>query len=394
MRALVVAEWEFTNTVRRKEFILSTLLVPLFALAVFSLPVWIVGKAAPSHVAAGYVDHTGRFELPESLKEEPAPGRKVTYSFIRYPSEEAARHELLEGRLNMYLVIPEDYLRTGELRFYVRSGAQAPGGAVQRVLVRQLLEGRVDDATLERVSRPAVVKVYRVRQGGEVEAMDLMSTLSPLFLGVILMMGLVISSGLLMHSMTEEKSSRVVEVLLHSVPAETLLAGKVLGLGAAGFLQLSAWLMLLFPLVATATVTAEPVTLLLAPVYFILGFLLYATIIAGIGAVSTSPREAQQFTGILVVFLSLPLLFGPFILSSPDAGISRALSLFPLTSPVAILYRSTITDVSAVDYLLSMLLLLASSVAMLKLSGRLLRTSMLMRGKSLTEVLHALWQRR
>ncbi len=388
--ALVVAKWEFWCTVRRKEYILATVLTPIFALLVFSLPSLLVEHGGGVYTV-GYVDRTGMFELPGSASSGMAGRSGESYVFVRYSSEQEAERELLAGELSMYMVIPEDYMETGRVEVYTtRTLPLLPVDVISQSLVRQMLEGRVEDERLvERASKPVELRVYRLDERGE-SRMNLASYMAPVATGMLLMLALVISSGFLVHSMNEERESRMLEVLLSSASAEQVVAGKLLGLGSAGLLQMLAWLGMLLPVAIVLAAEVEPQMLLLVLGYFLLGFLLYASIMLGVGAVCSSPREAQQLMGVLVLSAVLPLAFGFIIFQNTESTAARAVSLFPLTAPVSMVYRSSMGGVPPGELVLSAVLLLASAALTLKLSARLLMAGMLMRGKGMTEVLKSL----
>lgn len=393
-RALVVAKWEFLSTIRKKEYLLSTVLTPAFG-AVMALLPFLLFNQGVSTLSVGYVDHTGMFELPPSLTG--SVPENVSYRVLRYSSEEVAKRELLQGRVSMYMVIPENYLDTGRVEVYVTRATPTllPREEIAEEMVRQMLRGRLEDKLVERVSRPLEPVVYRLNDRGErAEEMGLVAYMYPLLMGALLMMALLISSGFLMHSMNEERENRLWEVLLSSVSAEELIAGKMLGLGGAGLLQLGAWMVLLVPLAVVVSLTLRPGVLLLGVAYFILGFLMYASIMAGAGALCTSSKEAQQATSVLVMFVLLPVAFGFMIFQNPDSQLARAVSLFPLSSPAGMVYRISVARVPVVEIVLSMLALLLTSLAMLYLSGRLLRARVLMQGGSLGDVLREALRRR
>jgi ABC-2 type transport system permease protein len=137
----------------------------------------------------------------------------------------------------------------------------------------------------------------------------------------------------------------------------------------------------------------EPNTLFFALVYFVLGFLFFASIMAGIGAVTSSLQESQQIGGILSFAAALPLIFLQPIITNPDSSFSVFLSLFPLTSSVAMLARMAASSVPVYQIFVSIFILLVSVYGVILISSRLFRIYLLMYGKKpkVKEILKNIW---
>ena len=392
MKVFTIAKWEFLTNVRRKEFIFATIGFPLFMLAIIALPVILAGQAVPKDQRIGYIDETGAFEFPRSIspmdeieKIGPVKLPSIKYEFIPYADEESARHDLIEGRLTAYFIIPGDYLETGEIKVYsMKRGFQdAPKRVIREILIENLLKGKVDERLIERVKEPANIKAYTLNEKGEVVEKGILSFLVPFAFAFILIMSIFMSSGFLFQGVVEEKETRVIEVLLSSVSPEELMIGKVLGLGAVGLAQISAW-MIIAVLPASfmfAALVLSFTTVVLALAYFLLGFLLYACLMAGIGAISTSLREGQQLAGAVSLLAALPLMFGQLIFQNPNSMPARLLSYFPFTSPVAMMGRIAMTEVPLTEILLSLGILAASALLTIKISAKVFRMGILMYGK-------------
>ena len=172
------------------------------------------------------------------------------------------------------------------------------------------------------------------------------------FFGIMLGIAVFTSAGYLLQGVARDKSDRIVEILLSSVSARQLLAGKVLGLGALGLTQLAIWIgsLLLLGIVGIsalgvapavfAFLFARPTFLLFDLLYFMLGFLLYALLMGSVGALGTTQQESQQMAGIFTFLAVIPFMLGGIFLSNPNALIVRILSWIPLTSPTAMLLGS------------------------------------------------------
>ena len=157
------------------------------------------------------------------------------------------------------------------------------------------------------------------------------------------MISIFITSGYLLQSVTEEKENRVVEIILSSIPAVPLMAGKVLGLGAAGLTQVAIWLITAFIALPLANaqfsinLTIPITTVVLAVVFFALGYISFGAIFAAIGAVAPGAREGQQYGSFFAVFAVIPLILSSVFLTDLGSPIVLILCLLPLTAPAAML---------------------------------------------------------
>lgn len=191
------------------------------------------------------------------------------------------------------------------------------------------------------------------------------------------------------------------EILLSSVSARQLLTGKVLGLGAAGLIQILIWVLSARVLVelASNTMGGFPGTLqlpsnllILSVVYFILGYLLFAVLMAGVGSVATTSREGQQLSMIFTMSAVIPFIIAPFIMENPNHVVTQILTVFPITAPITVMIRLGLTDIPAWELALSVTLLTISIVGALMLAAKVFRTFLLMYGKrpSLRDIIRSL----
>jgi ABC-2 type transport system permease protein len=205
-----------------------------------------------------------------------------------------------------------------------------------------------------------------------------------------------------LQGVAREKTSRVMEIILSSVTAQELLAGKVLGLGALGLTQIVIWLAssvalsggTLGLLGIALPLLVRPQVLVLGVVYYILGFLVYAVLMGGVGALGTTQQESQQLAGIFSFMAAIPLMVGGFMFTNPNATIVRVLSWFPLTAPTMMLLRMPMTEVPLVDVVGSLVMLILAIPVILWVGSKIFRMGLLMYGKrpSLRQIVRALRQ--
>jgi ABC-2 type transport system permease protein len=205
----------------------------------------------------------------------------------------------------------------------------------------------------------------------------------------------------LISGLGEEKESRLIEVLFSSVSVRQLLIGKVLALGAAGLLQVLVWLISAPLLLSLASSTSGgfmsniqiPVNfLILGIIYFILGYLLFAVLSIGIGAISSNAREGGQLSLFYILLGFAPLWFSSLLFAFPDSIIWVVLTIFPVTAPVQTMLRLGVSDIPLWQIMTSIGVLGLSIIVGLFLSIKIFRMHMLMHGKrpGFAEIIHSL----
>lgn len=389
-KTVVIARHEFTTTIRRKAFILLTLAFPVIVLLGLLASELIsgLGPSAPKErEIIGYVDGTGLFT--ETIAHE-------RISLQPFATPEQARAALLNGDVKQYFVVPADYLDSGLVQRFTLEREIETSGETQAIirdfLLGNLLKGKASPDLIARVKSPLSMVSTTLTETGAVAPNQggFAGFIVPYIFSILLLMAIFFSSGYLLQGLGEEKENRVMEVLLSSVSSKQLLAGKVLGLGAAGLVQIIIWLASVRVLANIATsqwgdaigalqIPAE--FLVLGAVYFVLGYLFYAVLMAGVGAISPTAREGQQMSALFTMPAVIPMWFMPFIIENPNHVVSRVLTVFPVTAPITVMIRFGLTEIPLWEIAVSIGLLAASTVGLFLLCARVFRTFLLMYGK-------------
>jgi len=397
-KALTIARHEFRVTLARRSFQVMTFLLPALGLVGLLVFLAIQGRVSLPGEAArfGYVDGSGLFT---AHREQPGA------VFIPYPSQEAARTALLAGEVEAYYYIPPHYLDTGLVVKYTLQqgldlGDELPP-ALKGFLLNNLLED-IPQRVAQRVASPAVVSTVRLTPAGEAPPVEPGRMVFFFALAGLLVMSIFMSSGFLLQGIGEEKESRIMEVLLSSVTPGQLMVGKILGLGAAGLAQIAVWITAGLVLLRLATASIPPLSVLRPPgalsllglLYFILGYLLFATLMAALGSVSATAREGQQISGLFVIPAIVPFYAFAYIVSHPGSPLAVFLTLFPLTAPVTVMQRVAVGGIAPWELAASAAVLTLAALVALWATGRLFRAYLLMYGKrpGLREIWRALRQ--
>jgi ABC-2 type transport system permease protein len=388
-KTFTILKHEFRQTFKSRSFIIITLALPLLAilgLGIYQGVQHWYHPATPQEEKIGYIDQTGMFGNYTSQ-----PG----VMFILYPGEQQAKDALLSKNIKEYFVISSDYLSSGLITRYTTSREPTPSAKtteqITNFLVSNMLGGEVSPQVLDRVKTPVLLASIRLDESGEiVPGQDVVgSFVVPIVFALLFMISIFFASGFLFQSVTEEKENRVIEILLSSISSRQLLVGKVLGLGAAGLIQVVVWLitLIVFSQVAKGIIPALsdlsiPASLIgWGLLYFVLGYLLFAALYAGVGSISASAREGQGWSTIFVLPAILPYYFSYFIISSPESAASRALTFFPLTSPITSMMRLASHAMPPWEIALSLIILLGSIALTMWLAAKIFRVFLLMYGK-------------
>jgi len=351
---------------------------------------------------AGVIDLSGLFsDTPDSIADV----------IVRYEDTDAAREALLAGEIDVYYVIEEDYLETGEVVQHVPGLALSlfNSVAVQELIFNEIAQG--DDLTLlRRLQNPASfdeINLERRAANNADTAGDAATTAAAIeaaqdadFLVVYIftiafLLGLFLTNGYLMQSVITEKENRLVEILISTVRPIELLGGKILALGILGIMQIVVWalgLVLLFNVAQTlpAFESFGALSSIQLPVdqfpvmflYFVGGYLFFAGIYGGIGALSNSMSEGPQYAAIFTLPVALPFYFFPLFLETPNATAPTIMSIAPVTSPIAMLMRLSITEVPLWQIGLSLFFLALSVVFAIWIAARLFRVQSLLSGQA------------
>ena len=381
----LIARHEFLTTIRRIGYILFTISFPVLAvlgmLIYLGVTYWVVSPP-PEEQKIGYVDNTGMFNEYTS-----ADG----VVFILYETNDAAKEALLSKEVSEYFDIPEDYLETGLIKRYTtQRELELPEGTMARMedfLVANLLSGEVSEELMERAQKPLLPMSVRLdpETGESIPPENWFVAFAlPYGFGLLFMISLFVTSGFLLQGVSEEKENRLIEILLSSVSARQLMSGKVLGLGAAGLLQIAIWLLAAVVLAAVAPISglSIPIGIILpCIIYFILGYLLFGTVWTLLGSIGATARESNQWTMIVVMPAIVPIMLIGLFITNPDHVIFTVLTLFPFTAPITAVMKLSVGALPTWELLLSIAILIASILGAIWLAARVFRTFLLMYGK-------------
>jgi ABC-2 type transport system permease protein len=405
-RTLAIIRREYLERVRTKAFWISTLLVPIFMGGMMVIPALLAARGGGEYSVA-VLDLTGRFYGPvadEVRRMLSGDDEKLVVELVEQDAaenleatRERVKEQVQEQEFDGMLILPATLPEEGEPEYVAPNVAAFKllvvlERSVNNVMVADRLtsEGIAHDRVGE-LTRRVDLKTLKLGAGGE-ETKDEGQAFFMSYIFVLIIYMSVLMYGIyVMRGVLEEKSSHIVEVIISTVKPFELMLGKILGIGAVGLTQMVLWagmgLALSAPpmLVAMGLGGAElpriPATVLVFfVVYFVLGFLLYGTLYAGVGAAFDTEQDAQNFQGVITIFLVIPLVMIIQIMNDPGGTLSVVLSLVPFFTPILMFLRMTLVQVPPLEIAASVVLMVATILAMAWLVGKVYRVGILMHG--------------
>lgn len=411
-RIFTVIKREFLTRVKTKGFIIGTILAPLFILAMTILPGVLAVIKTEEQQRYAVIDMSGKIfrELEAALDQKNEAGERIYALQLRVvtpenlePVKQSLRDEVDNDQLDGFMIIPENVFDANYVEFYGKNVSNFQKNreirnAITEIIQRDLVaQYALDEALVEKLTRRVDLRTFRVGPGGEEKEDEGQTFILAFVLVMFLYMSLIFYGQFVLRAVLEEKSSRVVEVLISSLRPFQLMAGKILGVGSVGLLQFAIWAIaaalisayagLMLSAFAPGAAASFPVpevpisVLVYFVVFFVLGYIFYSTMYAAVGAMVNSEQEAQQFVFPLVIFLVVPIVLLTFVISNPNATSSVVMSLIPFFSPIIMFTRVVVQMPPLTEILLSIVFLLLGIMVMIYLAAKIFRVGILMYGK-------------
>ena len=405
----VIVRREYLTRVTTKSFWIGTALFPLVILVGAMLPSVIAERAKGSSQPIVVLDRVGGFySMVEASQRDLDVDKR--HPLLRMPNSKVSDVASLTD-LNRRV-------ESGDIQGYVVIDSRAVGAEGIVIYSARNPSSLVINERLAMVIRSAITR-YRLMQAGasaeQVAAVshktrfDIRKATNDqgrqavgragLFVAFGLVLGMYVSLTMygtqILRGVLEEKSNRIIEVIISAVKPTDLMAGKILGIGAVGLTQVCIWSVCAFVLTAPGMWAAlslspgqiskmTPAMVVWLPIYFVLGYLLYSTVFAAIGACFNSEEEAQQLAVVAHGILALPMVLFLPVLSNPSSRLAVTLSLIPFLSPTLMYLRIVTETPPGWQVALSVVLILVTTVAMVWLASKIYRVGILMYGKKPT----------
>jgi ABC-2 type transport system permease protein len=395
----LIARREYLERVRTKAFLIFTFLMPALMAALTILPAKLMmsaGKAKSLLVVTSAPDFGNAIkdQLDSSQQRNSGVNLIVTTSTPAETTQEAAEQQLSAKRYDSVLWAADEALSSGGAVYTARESSdfierEVVHNALQSAISRQrLAQHGITASEAENIFKHVGFTAKSLDKQG---VKDIGQIISVAFTLMVLLYVSVLTYGLfVMRAVIEEKSSRVMEVMLSSVTSQQLMAGKILGVGAVGLTQIAIWFFTGALLAAPGVLAMSrfinlrliaPAQLAFFALFFLLGYFLYSAMCAALGAMCNSDQEAQQLTLFVVMPLAMCMAFAWAVIRSPSSPLSIALSMIPFCSPLLMFMRIMVQQPPAWQIALSIGILLATIYALLWICSRIYRVGILMYGK-------------
>lgn len=430
-KTALIIKREYLRRVQKKSFLLLTFLTPFLFAALVFVPLWLSGFKADEVRRVALIDTTGKYA---PLFEDTG-----TYRFVRSDKDLDGYRENPDKEIFAILQITGDLLQHPDAAA-LYSEKQVPGELSR--LVNQVLSKQMESEKMASFQIPNLEEIIRESRityqiptfkwgndGSENLSSSEIASITGLVFTLIIYLFILFYGAMVMQGVMEEKTSRIIEVIVSSVKPFQLMMGKIIGIGFVGLTQVFIWAVMTLALIAggsflfgaqavsgaafaggdslfpAASAQAAASPALTSPatlwasvnlpeigglflLYFIGGYVLYASVFAAIGSAVDNQEDTQQFVLPVSLFMVFALYAGIYSLENPDGPLACWCSLIPFTSPIVMMVRLPF-DVPVWQIALSLALLYLTALGTVWVSGKIYRTGILMYGKksSLKEML-------
>ena len=416
---------EYFTRVKKRSFIIMTFLGPLLIAAIYIIPILLAMHGDNEKRTIAVVDQSHWFERQFVNTEN--------QTFIRLDGIDidSTKKLVQQGFFDIALFIPETQLNipSSAVVYSMKQVPMSVESHIKEVMkneiqVQKLLAAGVDPDILESIKTNINLSVIRMdEEGGEKETFTEVQFILGMVLAVMIYMFIMLFGGQVMQGVTEEKSSRIVEVIVSSVKPFQLMMGKIIGVSLVALTQFVMWIILTGVIyvgfsaavgishpeaISQGTVMAQEIsstnimdneavqnvlnivhsidfgTIIFSfIVFFLLGYLLYATMFAAIGSLVDNNTDSQQFTLPVTVPLIIAILSAIYIVNDPDSSLAVWMSMIPFTSPVVMMVRIPF-GIPIWQVVVSAVILAGTFVGMTWVAAKIYRTGILMYGKKPT----------
>ena len=421
----LIIKREYLTRVRKRSFLIMTFLGPILMAAIYIIPIMLALHSSNEHMRIAVVDESHWFEDRFTDNKE--------HTFVLMPGQpiDSVKNLVKEKVFDMALYVPPTQLNIPSnaviysLKLVPMEVETYVSGVMQKEIEDQkLMASGVDPAVVSAVKTDVNLQIMRIDENGnEKETFTKVQFALGIFLAMLVYMFIIFFGGQVMQGVAEEKTNRIIEVIISSVKPFQLMMGKIIGVSLVALTQFVLWILLTGVLyvgfsaaiglsnpgmLSSGTVMTQEITandimgnesvqqiLQIAQsidfgtiifcfiIFFVLGYLLYATLYAAIGSLVDNNTDSQQFSLPVTVPLMIAIISSFYIVNNPDSSLSVWLSMIPFTSPISMMVRIPF-GVPIWQIVLSVLLLAGTFVFMTWFAAKIYRTGILMYGKKLS----------
>ena len=400
MNALKIAWFEYRRRIRSKWFIIGTFGMPILILGISLGTGYMAGSGAGLETKIfGLIDETAVYgaqlttALDSRFKDKATPPFSIGVSVGEFDKlQETFDLAVTDKTLDGYFVLPTDFAQTLQIRSYGTSSSNFRlTDIIETELKDILIKDRaiqlgLEDRVLAELFFDLDVAYFDIGASEQRQTDELVADyIAPFIFMFLLFLGIFTGGQLLLRAVLEERSSRVIEVLLSTVSYNDLMGGKILGLGLLGLTQSAIYLMVGYFAGSYYDLTLiTPAIGTLYFVYFILGYLLYAGIYIGVGALFDSEQEAQQAIQIITFIAIIPMVLWTLVIENPNSTLVNVLSYIPPVTPFFMMIKIAVGETTVFQVVTTIILMMISVYGSIRLAAKVFRTGILLYGKRIT----------
>ena len=421
----LIIKREYLTRVRKRSFLIMTFLGPILIAAIYVIPIMLALNASSDKMRIAVVDESHWFEDRFNDTKE--------HTFVLMPGQpiDSVKELVKSGVFDMALYVPPTQLNipSNAVVYSIRQVPMEVEAYISNVMEKEiedqkLMANGVDPEIVNAVKTNVNLQVMRMdEKGNEKETFTQVQFMLGMILAMLIYFFIMLFGGQVMQGVIEEKSSRIIEVIISSVKPFQLMMGKIIGVSLVALTQFLLWILLtgVFyvgfsayigishpDMLSQGTVMAQEITsndimsnesvqsilqivhsidfgtiIVSFLIFFILGYLLYATLYAAVGSLVDNNTDSQQFTLPITVPLIVAIISSFYIVNNPDSSLALWLSMIPFTSPISMMVRIPF-GVPIWQVVVSVVILAVTFVLMTWFAAKIYRTGILMYGKKLS----------
>jgi ABC-2 type transport system permease protein len=422
MKIWTIIKKEYKQIVKKKSFIISTILTPLMMAGFIFLPL-LITKVGRREKVIEIEDHSGivqqQFQQKSLASQEVQSVLKLKFIGKKNQSKdqkekineyeqniankkpanfeliEESRQRILKKEIDGLIIIPENVKQSRRVFFcavnisdfgtnkYITS-------TVQKILSEKILtEQNIELKIVEEAIRDVDLNTIKVKKEGTTKASSGMEYMMSIVMLTILFSIIMAYGQLIMRGVIEEKNNRIIEVLISSTRAQTLFYGKIIGIGLAGLTQVALWILLGVIFLGQASLGIDPEVInFLTPelamyfvIFFVIGYFMFSIMFSIVGASVNTDAEAQQFAAPISYLLLIPFIMGIMVTQNPNTLLVMIASFFPLFTPTLMFMRICVAVPDFSQIAISILVSVLFTMFLAWLGAKIFRVGILMYGK-------------
>jgi ABC-2 type transport system permease protein len=425
MKVWTIIKKEYKQIVKKKSFIISTILTPVMMAGFIFLPM-LLTKMGREEKTIIIEDYSGivlkPFEEKNKASKEVKTVLKLKFKrtstsvenkkkqnklIKEYEQKRAAKQDvsfqlipgykqkILDKTIDGLILIPGNVEETRQVYFCALNISDFGtnkyiSSTIQKILSEKVLTDKnIDLKVVEEAIRDVRMGTFKVKKEGTTRASSGMEYMMSIFMLTILFTIIMAYGQLIMRGVIEEKNNRIVEVLISSTRAQTLFYGKIIGIGLAGLTQVGIWILLAVTFMRRASLGIDTRILnFLTPelaiyfiIFFVIGYFMFSIMFSIVGASVNTDQEAQQFAAPITYLMLIPFIIGIMVTQNPNTLVVVIASLFPLFTPTLMFMRVSVAVPAFSQIALSIVLSILFTMFLAWLGAKIFRVGILMYGK-------------